>query len=187
MAEHVVVRSPRITDEEEFLQAVRRSRQLHRGWVYPPASTSAYRDYLAKGRQHTHQAFLVVRKRIGGLVGVVNVSEIVRGNFQSAYLGYYAFVPHAGTGLMREGLSQVIERAFRRMKLHRLEANIQPDNSASIALVRSLRFGKEGFSPRYLKIGGRWCDHERWAIIAENWKPDGASRMWKTAVFQKNH
>ena len=106
----------------------------------------------------------------GDLVGVVNISEIVRGVFRSAYLGYYAFVPHAGRGLMREGLMRVITDAFRRHRLHRLEANIQPGNRASLSLVRRLGFKREGYSRRYLKIRGRWCDHERWAILAEEWR-----------------
>ena len=87
----------------------------------------------------------------------------------SAYLGYYAFVPHAGRGLMRQGLSQVITHAFKTMKLHRLEANIQPRNIRSRALVKKLGFQREGISPRYLKINGRWRDHERWAILCEDW------------------
>jgi len=95
----------------------------------------------------------------------VNVSEIVRGAFQSAYLGYYAFEPFAGTGLMRAGLAKVIAHAFTTMKLHRLEANIQPANTRSIRFAKSLGFRREGLSPRYLKVGGRWRDHERWAIL----------------------
>ena len=97
---------------------------------------------------------------------MVNVSEIVHGSLRSAYLGYYAFVPHAGRGLMREGLALVIRDSFRRLRLHRLEANIQPGNTASRALVRRLGFRREGYSPGYLKIGGRWRDHERWAVRA---------------------
>jgi ribosomal-protein-alanine N-acetyltransferase len=54
--------------------------------------------------------------------------------------------------------------------LHRLEANIQPGNRASLRLVRRLGFKREGYSRRYLKIRGRWCDHERWAILAEEWR-----------------
>jgi ribosomal-protein-alanine N-acetyltransferase len=63
----------------------------------------------------------------------------------------------------------VITHAFNEMKLHRLEANIQPANAASRALVKALEFRREGFSPRYLKINGRWRDHERWAILSEDW------------------
>ncbi len=51
-----------------------------------------------------------------------------------------------------------------------VEANIQPHNRASIRLVQSLGFHREGYSPRYLKIAGRWRDRERWALLREEWR-----------------
>ena len=118
----------------------------------------------------SHEGRFVVLRESGDLVGVINVSEIVRGPFRSAYLGYYAFVPHAGRGYMTEGLTLALRWAFRGLYLHRVEANIQPGNEASRALVRGLGFRREGFSRRYLKVAGRWRDHERWALVAEDWR-----------------
>ena len=155
--------------EQEYLAGVRRSRALHRGFVTAAATPSEYRDYLRRCRRRNQESFFVVRNDSGALVGVINVNEIVRYGFQSAYLGYYAFARHAGQGFMREGLTLVIDRAFGALGLHRLEANIQPANGRSIALVRALGFRLEGFSRRYLKIGGRWRDHERWALLADEW------------------
>jgi ribosomal-protein-alanine N-acetyltransferase len=159
---------PTLLREREFLAAVRRSRALHRGRATPPATPAAYRAYLRRLRKPTHQGHLVVLRSSGALAGVVNVSEIVGGAFRSAYLGYYAFRPHAGQGYMSEGVRLVLRRAFGELRLHRVEANIQPGNTASLALVRRLGFRREGFSPRYLKIAGRWRDHERWALLAED-------------------
>jgi ribosomal-protein-alanine N-acetyltransferase len=64
----------------------------------------------------------------------------------------------------------MLRYAFKQLKLHRVEANIQPENVASIALVKRAGFVNEGYSRRYLKIGGQWRDHERWAILHEDWK-----------------
>jgi [ribosomal protein S5]-alanine N-acetyltransferase len=153
--------------ERELLEAVRRSRAVLRPWAAPPSTAPAYRRYLRRLRQPSHEGHLVVLRASGELVGVINLNEIVRGALRSAYLGYYGFRPYLGRGLMREGLCLVLRHAFGRLRLHRVEANIQPGNAASRALVRRLGFRREGFSPRYLKIAGRWRDHERWALLAE--------------------
>jgi ribosomal-protein-alanine N-acetyltransferase len=118
----------------------------------------------------------VTHNATGGLVGVINVSNIIRGAFHSAFLGYYAFSDYAGQGLMQEGMRLVLYHAFRRLTLHRLEANIQPENTASLKLIRQCGFVREGYSKRYLKILGRWRDHERWAILAEDFKPNNLTR-----------
>jgi len=168
MAERVFIRPGVLADEEQFLAAVEQSRALHHPWVQAPATSSAFRHYLGQRVAPRGAAFFVWQKP-DRLVGAINLDEIVRGCFHSAYLGYYAFEPFEGRGFMKQGLSQVVTHAFRRMKLHRLEANIQPGNTASKALVRKLGFRREGLSPRYLKINGRWRDHERWAMISEDW------------------
>jgi ribosomal-protein-alanine N-acetyltransferase len=160
----LIIRAPRASDQAAFLAAARRSRTLHRPWMSPPSTPLAVRKFLTRRLGQRYVTFLIFHRR--ELVGVVNVSEIVRGSFQSAYLGYYAFRPFAGTGLMRAGLAKVIRHAFAKLKLHRLEANIQPSNTRSIRFAKSMGFRREGFSPRYLKIAGRWRDHERWAILS---------------------
>jgi [ribosomal protein S5]-alanine N-acetyltransferase len=167
MSPRVVLRPPARSDEEEFIARMRASRRLHRPWLYPPLTRESYRAYLERMADDRHEGFLACRPEDSAMVGWLNVSEIVRGPFQSAYLGYGAVAPFAGRGYMSEALRMLVRHAFSTMKLHRLEANIQPGNHASIALVRRCGFEREGYSPRYLKIGGRWRDHERWAIRAD--------------------
>ena len=176
----IVIRSPSPRDLAPFLAAARRSRALHRRWGDPPKTPEAFRDYLRRHRSSRHEGHLLVEGYTGDLVGVVNVMEIVRGSFQGAYLGYYVFQPFGGLGYMTEGLALVIRRAFGELGLHRLEANIQPENERSIRLVRRLGFRCEGLSPRYLKVGGRWRDHERWALLRDEWRPHeiSARRVW---------
>lgn len=165
----VRLENPSLRRAEEFLAAVRGSMRLHRGLAAPPRTPAQYRAYVRRARQPASLAYLICLTN-GELVGVININEIVRGSFQSGYLGYYAFVPHAGHGYMTAGMRLVLARAFGRHRLHRLEANVQPGNTASINLVTRLGFRREGFSPRYLKVAGRWRDHERWAITVETWR-----------------
>lgn len=157
-------------DEREFLAAIARSRKLHAKWVAPPSNSRKFAEYLQRLALPDHAGFLIRRAEDDAMVGVINCNNIVRGLFHSAYLGFYAFAPFARGGYMTAGLKLVMRRAFTKLKLHRLEANIQPRNVGSIALVKRCGFRLEGLSPRYLKIAGRWRDHERWAITIEDWR-----------------
>jgi len=167
----VAIRTPSQSDEEEFLGQVRRNRKFHRLWVHPPSSPEAFEGYLKRISNPSHESYVIHERGKNGLVGVVNLNEIVYGSFCSAYLGYYVFEEYSQQRLMSDGMVFVIRFAFRRHKLHRLEANIQPENHASIALVHRLGFERKGFSPCYLKVSGRWRDHERWALLADRSKP----------------
>lgn len=166
----VYVRPPRPSDEHEFVSLMRESRAFHRPWASAPTDSQRFAAYLEDGRRPDFEAFLVCRIADDQLVGFFNVSQIARGSLQSAYLGYAAAERYARQGYMREGLELVLRAVFVELRLHRLEANIQPGNQASIALARGAGFQREGFSPRYLKISGRWRDHERWALLADDWR-----------------
>ncbi len=112
----------------------------------------------------------ICRVADGRIVGAMNWNEIVRGPLQSAYLGYWIGAPHARRGYMHEALRLALRHSFERLDLHRVEANVRPENAASVALVRGAGFRLEGYSPRYVKIAGEWCDHERWAMLVDDWR-----------------
>ncbi|MFF2526974.1 GNAT family N-acetyltransferase [Streptomyces liangshanensis] len=156
-------------DSEEFTALARESRELHHPWLFPPTTPEDYTPYARRlVEDPTRTGFLVRTWDDHRIAGFVNINNIVQGAFLSGTLGYGAFAHAAGRGLLSEGLGQVIRHAFGPMRLHRLEANIQPANAASLALVRRAGFRLEGFSPDFLHIDGAWRDHERWAITAES-------------------
>jgi ribosomal-protein-alanine N-acetyltransferase len=125
---------------------------------------------LARCRRPAFKTLFVCRREDDALVGVFDLSQIFYGFMQSAYLGYYALAPYARRGYMRDGLELMLRYAFRTLRLHRVESNIQSANKRSLALVRRAGFVREGYSRRYLKIDGQWRDHERWALLVEDWR-----------------
>jgi [ribosomal protein S5]-alanine N-acetyltransferase len=169
-AGRVYLRAPERSDRIEFVELMRASRTFHRPWATAPTDDDAFEAYLVDSRRQDFEAMLACRREDRAILGFFNLSHITRGSLQSAYLGYAVGSPYAGQGYMREAIELVLREAFLNLRLHRIEANIQPGNHASIALARGAGFSREGFSPRYLKIGGRWRDHERWAILAEDWR-----------------
>jgi ribosomal-protein-alanine N-acetyltransferase len=166
----VLIRPPRPADGEEFVSLMHASRSFHRPWATAPIDAQAFDAYLSDSRRPNFEAMLLCRDEDGAIVGFFNLSQIFRGRLQGAYLGYAVGKPYAGQGYMRRGIELVLRHAFLALRLHRVEANIQPGNNASLALARGAGFRREGFSPRYLKIGGRWRDHERYAILSEEWR-----------------
>jgi [ribosomal protein S5]-alanine N-acetyltransferase len=165
----VALSAPAPSDAGEFVEAVRASRSLHQPWMDLPDTPGLFTAYLERSARDDQANYLLRHRECGRLIGVVHVSNIVRGGLQSGYLSYAAFASHAGQGLMTRGVRAVLDAVFGELGLHRVEANIQPGNTRSIALVQRLGFEREGFSRRYLKIGGDWRDHERWAMLAEDW------------------
>jgi len=172
----VFLRHPTLTDHAELMELRRASWELHGPWEPAPETDTdpfgpaAFESFLASADTTSSQKHLVCRNADGAIVSYVGLSQIFMGPFCSAYLGYWTGEPFVRRGYGGEGVALCVERAFTRLGLHRVEANIIPGNRASIALVRRLGFKREGYSPRYLKIAGRWQDHERWALTVEDWR-----------------
>ncbi|WP_433340185.1 GNAT family N-acetyltransferase [Streptomyces sp. CA-253872] len=179
-------------DGPAFVARVRASRALHHPWLSMPADANAFAAYADRLAEPERAGFLLRTRaddavaggaRTGGvgaggattggavaggtLAGFVNINNIVHGAFRCGALGYGAFAGAEGRGLMTEGLGLVIRYAFTALGLHRLEINVQPENTASCALARRLGFRHEGYSPDFLYVDGAWHGHERFALTSE--------------------
>ena len=167
----VVLRTPTLDDQDEFIACMRASRSVHRPWLYMPETPDAYKTYIARVDDPRAAPFLACRNEDGAIVGFLNISEIVRGNYRGAFLGYGGVARLRRPGLHDRGDAA---RAARSVHAPAIctgwRRTSSPATRASIALAKRCGFELEGFSPRYLKIGGRWRDHERWAIRKESWR-----------------
>jgi len=148
-----------------YLDFLKRNEAFHKPWVYHSIEPKFYDHYLRRIKRGVTQGCFVFDIKTDQLLGVVNINNIQLGSLRMASLGYYGDKDYSGRGYMTEGMGLVLRYAVEDLGLHRLEANIQPDNIASRKLVKRLGFQKEGFSPDYMQIGGKWRDHERWAIL----------------------
>ena len=162
------IQAPVAEDEEAFLALMRDSIGFHHPWVSAPKDHAGWVRYMTRLKRDSEAGFLVKRIQDGAICGVVNLNIITYEALCGAFVSYFGVSDQAEKGYMKEGLTQVIHHAFDKLGLHRLEANIQPQNLASIALAQSVGFQYEGYSPRLLRINGEWCDHERWAILADD-------------------
>lgn len=160
------IQAPAAEDEQAFLAAMRDSVGLHYPWVTAPKDHKGWQRYMTRLERDSEAGFLVRHLGDNAICGVINLSAITFDALCSAWVSYFAVEGQVGKGYMKEGMLQVAGHAFGELGLHRLEANIQPGNLASVALVQSVGFQYEGYSRRLLKINREWCDHERWALLA---------------------
>jgi ribosomal-protein-alanine N-acetyltransferase len=167
----VFLRSPEPGDRDEFIELMKRSAPMFRGLVSPfKRGRKQFDDYLKRCAREDFFGFLICRSGDGVILGNVNLFNIVHRALQSGCIGYLVGAPFLRQGYATEAARLTLRFAFTKVKLHRVEANIQPGNAPSIALVKRSGFSKEGLSRRYIKIAGRWRDHERWALLGEDWR-----------------
>ncbi|MEU3465488.1 GNAT family protein [Streptomyces sp. NPDC006733] len=159
-------------DYRELTALAQDSAEMLRRWLGARESgAEAFESYLQRFEQPTHEGFVICLRTTGAIVGGVNINNIIRGTLQTGTIGYTAYASTTGHGYLTEGLKLALQHAFDALNLHRLEANIQPDNTRSLNLIQRLGFQREGYSTAFQFIDGAWRDHERWAITAEMWAP----------------
>ncbi len=178
VGDRVEVRPPRESDTPAYAEAVTRSMRRLSDFAMPDPTNF---PIVLHNQSPAYRTFLVLARDPEGdhgLVGRVNVANVVGGAFRSATVGYDAYDPYVGRGLFSEGLELAVDLAFadepHGMGLHRLEANIQPANTRSAGLVRSLGFVHEGFSRDFLHLPGidgrrAWRDHDRYTVLSSDW------------------
>lgn len=166
----VFLRPPALADRKEYMVLLKKSLRASR-WVGNPFTRKRpFADYIRPSKNGEYFRFFICRNEDRRIAGSIGLFLIERKSLQSGTTGYMVGAPYVRRGYATEALKLILRFAFRTLKLHRIEANIQPGNVASIALVKRAGFKREGYSPRYLKIRGQWCDHERWAILVEDWR-----------------
>lgn len=156
----------------------RRNREAHARWNPPQADTM----FSVEGQRErlAHSAAAVAAGTLVGwwmftyavphqAIGQIHLSQIARGAFCNAMLGYSIDTAHEGRGLMREALEAVLADAFGRLRLHRVQANARPENTRSLGLLARLGFEREGLAREYLFIDGAWRDHVMTARRAPGW------------------
>lgn len=165
--ERIELQLPSQGHKKTFVDFVRKNRSFHEPWVYVSGDPKFFDQYLRRIKMGKLLGFFVFT-RDGDFVGVINLNNVRLSPFSSASLGYYADEQLTGKGYMKEAIRLVLAHAFYKIGLNRVEANIQPENKASLGLVKSVGFTKEGFSRKFLQIGNEYRDHERWACLSED-------------------
>lgn len=178
VGERVMVRTCGGRDARLVATFMDRNKRFHQPWE-PTRGIDFYtvgyqRRLLRRIRKDAtirqYYGFLRTQDDYSGIIASVTLSNIVRGAFRSAFLGYKVDEEFGGQGYMTECLRLVIRHAFTTEHLHRLEANIMPDNDRSVRLVESLGFRYEGTAERYLEIQNVWRDHMHYAILADEFE-----------------
>jgi ribosomal-protein-alanine N-acetyltransferase len=160
----------------------RRNREAHARWN-PPQADATFSVEGQRDRLVTAAASIATGTLAGWwlfmpgraaqyAIGQIHLSQIARGPFCNAMLGYSIDAVHEGRGLMREALAAALADVFsERVALHRVQANVRPENERSLGLLARLGFEREGLARRYLFIDGAWRDHVITALRHPSW-PD---------------
>lgn len=135
--------------------------------IYQTAILRAEQESAKKGSSIRFWMFLKDDMALSFPIGTIALSQIIRGPFQSCFVGYKTDYRHVNKGYMTEALNRILIYAFKELHLHRVEATVMPDNLPSLRVLNKVGFTQEGYSKKYLKINGTWEDHIRLALLNE--------------------
>lgn len=186
----VALRPLRLRDAAAWAEV----RVRNEAWLTPWESTPPGGPALPWAQRHTTAAFVAMLRRQrcevragasypygifveGRLAGQVTVGNIVRGSLNGGYVGYWVDQAVAGRGVAPTAVALVVDHCFRLGGLHRVEANIRPENTASLRVVAKLGFVQEGLRRAYLNIDGAYRDHLCYVLLAED-VPEGVLARW---------
>ena len=139
----------------------------HDYWELPVVAQRLYVQIIEAEEGRSLCTYLSAKSAPDHVIGVLNLRNITRGSLMSCVMGYGLAPEAVGSGFMTEAIDRMVSVGFDELGLHRLEINIVPRNVRSIAVAERCGFRREGLSPRYLKIAGRWEDHVRYARLNE--------------------
>jgi ribosomal-protein-alanine N-acetyltransferase len=176
----LVLRPPHAVDVPEIRRLLRRNAEHLRPWSpvpklgEDPSSLTEISKAILRQRREWSKGegfvlFMVDPLQDEAIIGRIALTGVMRGAFLSAHLGYWIDEEHQRKGYMTEAVREVVRFAFEDLGLHRVQAAVMPHNVASLRVLEKLGFRKEGESPRYLQIAGRWADHVVFAVTAEEW------------------
>jgi [ribosomal protein S5]-alanine N-acetyltransferase len=155
-------------DIAELAALLAGSARFHQAWVCYPTAPEAVRVYVREAAVQGSLLFAARRRSDGALVGLVSLGRITRGAWQSAECGCAVGASYRGNGYMAEAIAEVVTYAVSQLGLHRIEALVQPGNTASQRMLVRAGFHPEGMSRSSVRMNGAWLDHVRWAITADD-------------------
>lgn len=152
-------------DMDEYLAGVQRSEELHRDLVWAPSTEGEFKLWFDSLGENKFGGVLTVPSQ--GVVGFININDILRHPYHKGVLGFGMFFPHNRKGFMTQGLALAIQYAWQNLGLHRLEADVQPTNVPSQRVLIMNGFELEALSKKYVQMDGIWLDHYRFSLLNE--------------------
>ncbi len=169
--EHIHLRRFLQSDLDAFY-AMHSDPQVMRYWSFPAwTDPSQASDYFASALSGCDaQSMLCWVIALNGndrLIGAVTLHAIDREQGR-AEIGYALQSAHWGHGYAQDALRRVLTHAFHVLQLRRIEADIDPRNSASCRLVERVGFVREGLLRARWDVAGEICDSAIYGLLAQD-------------------